>query len=119
MAIIDEPSLQKMIAGDELLLADLVTMFVQLLPDMKARLRLALEENHTGNIESIAHQLRSRVSYFGANSLVQKIKHLERTANGNQRWDNESLFGDVMHDVDQLLNELRQKTRLSLAIDED
>ncbi|WP_372894404.1 Hpt domain-containing protein [Stieleria sp.] len=114
MPLIDSIALDTMIAGDEELLADLATMFVQFLPDLEARLRLAIETQAASEVETIFHQLRSRVSYFGATSLQQMAKQVETQAQSGNLTDIEPSCDQMLRGIDELLVELRVLTRLPL-----
>lgn len=116
MPVIDPVSLEKMIAGDKQLLADLATLFVQLLPDMEARLQMANKNHEVDEIDFVAHQLRSRVAYFGANSLVQVARQLETAARSRDHDAIDAHLSELLDGIDQLLQELRVATQLPLEV---
>lgn len=118
MPIIDPIKLQKMTAGDDELVADLAIMFVQKLPELKARIRIGIESGDAEEVESGAHQLKSRVSYFGATSLHKQSSQLESAARGNRK-DLAAIHDKLFADVDKLIQELRTLTNLALEIDKD
>ena len=114
MSVIDSTALDNMIGGDEELLADLATMFIQFLPDVEGRIRVALENRDAPRVESVFHQLRSRVSYFGAISLQQLAKQIEQQAKAGDLDEIEVACKKMMIGIDELLSELRERTRLPL-----
>ena len=119
MPIIDPIKLQKMTAGDDDLVADLAIMFVQKLPELKARIRIGIESGNAEQVESGAHQLKSRVSYFGATSLHEPSSQLETAAHCGDQKNLTTIHNKLFADVDQLIQELRTLTNLALEIDKD
>lgn len=119
MSIIDPVSLQKMTAGDEELLADVAVIFVRLLPDLKARLRIGVEHQDAGEIETAAHQLKSRVSYFGATELQEIAIEIETAAQVSEFGNVTQLHDQMLEGLDQLIDELRSLTKLSLDVGDD
>lgn len=119
MPIIDSTQLKKITAGDQELIADLAIMFVQNLPELKARIRIGIESGDAAEIESGAHQLKSRVSYFGASCLSEQSGKLESAARNSQRADLLKLQESLFEGVDQMIQELRTLTNLALEIDSD
>jgi len=119
MPIIDPIQLKKMTAGDDDLVADLAIMFVQKLPELKARIRIGIETGDAEAVESGAHQLKSRVSYFGAMALREQTGQLEAAAKDGQQAELSTLQETLFADVDKLIEELRTLTNLALELDQD
>lgn len=119
MPIIDPKKLQTMTAGDSDLVADLAIMFVRKLPALKARIRIGIESGNAAEVESGAHQLKSRVSYFGATSLHDQSSQLESAARSSDRRQLAELHDDLFAGVDELIEELRMLTNLALELDKD
>jgi HPt (histidine-containing phosphotransfer) domain-containing protein len=119
MPEIDPNALENMTGGDHELLADLATMFVQLLPDIEARLRVAIENRDNEEIGMVAHQLRSRVSYFGATHLQNLAKNIELTAKNSDFTETAKSCQQMLTGIDDVLVELRALTRLSLEKSDD
>ena len=114
MSVIDNAALQKVIGQDEELLADLAVMFVQFLPDVEGRLRVGLENRDCTLIESVFHQLRSRVSYFGATKIQGFAKTIEERARDSDLDGIDHDCQQIMQDIDEMISELRTLTRLPL-----
>ena len=119
MSIIDPNKLQNMTAGDADLLADLAIMFVRKLPELKAQMRVGIESGNAAAVESGAHQLKSRVSYFGATSLHKQAIELEAVAHNAGSQKLTALYDTLFVDVDNLIEELRTLTQLALELDTD
>jgi HPt (histidine-containing phosphotransfer) domain-containing protein len=116
MSVIDQTALEKMIACDEELLADLAIMFVQLLPDLEARLRIGIENGVAPEVETVAHQLRSRVAYFGATGLQTLASRVELAAREGDLTDIGPACQQMLDGVNEMLAELRAITRLPLEV---
>lgn len=119
MPIIDPIKLQNMTAGDSDLVADLAIMFVQSLPELKAQIRIGIESGDVAEVESAAHQLKSRVSYFGATSLQEQSGQFENAAHAGDREKLAALHDQLFTDIDILIQELRTLTNLALEMDKD
>ena len=114
MSVIDSAALEKMIGEDEELLADLAVMFVQFLPDVEGRLRVGLETRDHELIQSVFHQLRSRVSYFGATKIQLFAKSIEERAREQDFDGIDEDCENILRDIEELIVELREMTRLPL-----
>ena len=114
MTLIVKPELERVTGGDMELLGDLAEMFVQSLPDLERRVRDALQSDGVDEISMIAHQLRSRVSYFGAVSLQEIAKGIENEARNGELSTLVQPCDELFAGIDELLVELRELTTLSL-----
>lgn len=119
MAVIDQVALSEFYRGDEEMLADVATMFVQFLPDMESRLRLAVEDGDANSLREVAHQMKSRLGYFCASELQQTAAELENCGRENELDSAGDLLSGLLTGVHQLLSELRGFTRLSLQVCDD
>ncbi len=119
MPHINSESLKQFIQGDEVLLADLATMFVESLPDCKARLRFSVRGSDAVMLREAAHLLASRLGYFQADGLREQAKHLEQCGINGQISDARVLVDQLIKGLDELVSELRQLTQLPLRDSED
>jgi HPt (histidine-containing phosphotransfer) domain-containing protein len=119
MPHINTESLKQFLQGDDVLLADLAVLFVQGLPDCKARLRFSVRSNNAEMLRDVTHQLASRLGYFQAEGLREQVKQLEGRGMNNQIADAGTLVEDVINGLDELVMELRHLTHLPLQIPED
>ncbi len=117
MPLIDPIQLDQMTAGDDELLADLSVMFVKLLPEIESRVRLGLINGDAGSIKSAAHQLKSRVSYFGATTVRNRVQYLESMAVNNTPEYLSPIADAIFDDIDRLIVELSVLTGLALERD--
>ena len=119
MPHIDAASLKQFILGDDVLLADLATIFVQSLPDCKARLRFSVQGHDAMMLREAAHQLASRLGYFQAEGLRELAKRLEQCGITNQLDGMRDAVDQLTQGLDELVGELRQLTQLPLRIPEE
>lgn len=116
MPVIDLQTLEKMTAGDSELLADVAVIFVRSLPELESKIRFGIENHEYEEIENATHQLRGRVGYFGARGIQEAARQLESAARQQELGDVENLYRKVFDGIDQLLEELRVITKLSLEV---
>lgn len=116
---IDPESLKEFTQGDETLLAELATMFVQSLPDCKARLRFAVRSRDALMLREVTHQLGSRLGYLQAKQLSDLARTLEQRAIANQLEGTGEQIDQMIEGLDQLVVELRLLTQLALAEPEE
>jgi HPt (histidine-containing phosphotransfer) domain-containing protein len=119
MTLIDQTALESITGGDLELLADLAIIFVQMLPDTDARLRLAVQSSNAKEISLVAHQLHSRFGYFGAKPLQELSRKIELSANRNDLANIADWYTEMRAGIETLLNELRSMTRLPLEKNDD
>jgi HPt (histidine-containing phosphotransfer) domain-containing protein len=119
MPLIEIDALQQFMQGDEELLADLSTLFVQYYPDMAARLKLAIENRDCQLLRETAHQLKSRLGYFQTPVLVDFACRLEHYAKTGRFDDANASLEALFVGVRQLVDELRDLTQLPLCLSEN
>lgn len=119
MPVIDENELTRMTGGDDELVADLAIMFVQQLSQLKARVRIGIENGNHEDVEEAAHQLKSRVSYFGATELRQQVADFEDAVSKQATAELREMQSSLFNVVDELVDELRHLTNLSLELASD
>jgi HPt (histidine-containing phosphotransfer) domain-containing protein len=117
--MIDQTALHSIVDGDLELLADLAIMFVQMLPDTDARLRLAVQRSNAKEVSMVIHQLYSRFGYFGAKPLQELARKIELLANENDFTSIPQRCTEMQAGIETLLNELRSITRLPLEKNDD
>jgi CheY-like chemotaxis protein/HPt (histidine-containing phosphotransfer) domain-containing protein len=77
---VDTDALLDTVGGDQDLLMHLCSMFLESLPGMQDRLRLAIEAGDAREVVAAAHALRGVISNFHARPSVDALSTLERTA---------------------------------------
>ena len=116
---INAESLREFVQDDDDLLAELATMFVQALPDCKARLRFSVRGCDAPMLREATHQLASRLGYLQACGLSEQAKHLEQCGITNQLNGTRELVDQLIQGLDELVGELRQLTQLPLRSSEE
>lgn len=119
MPIINQNELQKMTDGDMDLVADLAIMFVQKLPEILARIRNGYNSGDLAEVAFCAHQLKSRVSYFGAASIHEHVDRCEELAEAGDSESLAKILSELPSQVRQLVVELRELTGLELQFEEE
>lgn len=117
--LIDQDELNNVIQGDEALLAELATMFAQYMPDMQSRLRLAVADHDVSALQENAHQLKSRLAYFGATTLREAAGDLESSESASSIHEIGGRVEQLLVGCRDLIGELNNLTGLSLRLDED
>jgi HPt (histidine-containing phosphotransfer) domain-containing protein len=119
MSLIKIEALAQFIQGDEELLADLSTLFVQYYPDIAARLNLAIDNGDGESLRETAHQLKSRLGYFQAPVLVDCACRLETCGKTGDLDEADAILKSLFDGIRQLVSELRELTHLSLSLNEN
>ena len=119
MSLIKLEALERFIQGDEELLADLSTLFVQYYPDIEARLNLAIDNGDGESLRETAHQLKSRLGYFQAPVLVDCACRLETCGKTGDLDDADAILKTLFDGIRQLVSELRELTHLPLSLNEN
>ena len=116
---INTESLKEFMQDDEDLLAELATMFVETLPDCKARLRFSVRGCDALMLREATHQLASRLGYLQAYGLSEQARHLEQCGMTNQLSGTRELVDQLIQGLDELVSESRQLTKLPLRNSEE
>ncbi len=117
--LIDCSSIESFLDGDPDLLADLSVIFVRFLPGSLATLNLAIENRDAEMLRETAHQLKSQLSYFFCEPLIEHARELEALGKSGQMQRASQKAMDVIQDIDRLLEELRTMTNLELNLEQD
>ena len=118
-SLIDMKSLENFVKGDPELLADLSVIFARFLPGSLASLNIAVENHDADLLRETAHQLKSQLSYFFAESLVAHANQLEELGKTGQVKSAGPVVEQVISGIEQLLEELNSMTSLNLCLKRD
>ena len=119
MPIIDQSALARIFESDEDLLAELSTMFVKMLPDIRARLRVAIEERDWEETEALAHQMKGRLGYFGATPLQNLAREIEVEAQQNSADGLAELYQNLFNGIVEMVDELSDLTKLDFQVSDE
>jgi len=117
--LIDRKSLDRFTEHDSEMVADLAVIFNRELPDYLARMDYSIAESDLEAVGEIAHQLKSQLSYFFCESLVNLAIELEEHSSQGATSEAKSTATKLTEGIDQLLEELNQLTGLNLTIEKD
>jgi HPt (histidine-containing phosphotransfer) domain-containing protein len=78
--IIDTEEILRRMGGDQELLQELSTMFLQSLPKQLEQLRAAVSSGDLGELGRIAHSLKGSTGNFSAHLAFEAVKQLESAA---------------------------------------
>ena len=70
--------------GDRGLFREVAELFCREVPDMLARLRSAIDQADAGEIQQVAHKMKSSVGIFGKSRALTLLKELEGMGESNQ-----------------------------------
>ena len=118
-SLINRTSLEDFTEDDPELLGDLYVLFVRALPDALAKLNFAIENSDPNSLRENAHRLKSQLSYFFCEPLVNRAQELEDLGRQGNTRDAKTVFTDLRPEIGNLLVELNQLTGLNLCIEED
>lgn len=119
MKYIDKSKIEKLTNGDDWLVADLAVMFVKSLPELESSIRFGIDHGELHKVVEGAHQLKSRVSYFGASKLREQAGEMEMAAARGQRKNLPKLNNELFEGIYALIEELRSLTNLELEVEAD
>ena len=117
--MIDSDRMRDVVGDDKDLVSDLACLFVQLLPDVEARLRVSVGDRDGEGVRIAAHQLKNRLRYFGADGLVDRSRKIETAAAAGTYDGLTDEVDRLLVDVEVMLEELRTIVNLPLRRDED
>jgi HPt (histidine-containing phosphotransfer) domain-containing protein len=75
--------------GDEELLAEMISIFLEDYPNQMSAIQDAIDRNHAEDLANAAHSFKGSVGNFGAERTFEAARQLEMLAKQNQadRWD--------------------------------
>ena len=93
--------------GDEKLLREIVTIFLEETPKLLDRLRRGIEEDNSKAVETAAHSLKGELSYLGMPGISQKARELEEMGRNRNLKHAGELSGVLETEVSVLAEQLR------------
>jgi two-component system sensor histidine kinase/response regulator len=79
----DKEVVLDLVGGDTLLLRDLVTLFLEGVPGMLERIRMAIDDHDAARLNDAAHELKGSASHFAATATVEAAGRLEAMGRDN------------------------------------
>lgn len=82
---IDLSYLESMSAGDNKLIKEMIDIFKEQVPEFISEMKLAIKNNDSKAMASIAHKAKSSAAIIGITELAEFLKTLEKIASNNER----------------------------------
>ena len=104
----DETLTLKNLDGDKELLAEMIALFLEEMPQLLASLNAANNNSDLLELGNIAHAIKGSVSCFCANEAIKLASGLERAARHNEYVDYQPMTDNLIHSVKNLMENLNQ-----------
>lgn len=112
-AVWDEAAALKFLDGDQDLLAELVQMFIDNIPDRQSDLQNSLLNQDVVGVANTAHTIKGMAGCFCAESVKALASELEQAARQNSGADLSILASQLMAAVAQLILVFQKKSRIN------
>ena len=117
--LIDRVQLERFTEGDPELFPDLAVIFARFVSGSIVNLNLALENKDADMLRENAHQLKSQLSYFFCDSLIERARNLEALGRTGNLDGAQDLVKVICTDIENLISEINSLTNLDLQIDKE
>jgi HPt (histidine-containing phosphotransfer) domain-containing protein len=98
------------VGGDQQLLAELATVFLQDYPRLCNEARQAIQQGDHSSLERAAHTLKGRLAFFGINKGREQVAALELMGRGNDLSGAVQALADVEREMKSILLEFESLT---------
>jgi HPt (histidine-containing phosphotransfer) domain-containing protein len=115
--LIQDSELQRFYGNDVEFLAELASILTQFMPPAMAMIREAIDVGDAEAVRNIAHTISSRTGYFFCPSLVELSRSMEALAVNQDLASTLELVPKIQMGIEQLLDELRQRTGQELSME--
>ena len=116
--LINREALADFVQSDEEMLADLASIFADLMPECLRNMERAVEGQDPNTLREFAHQAKSRYAYFFCSPLADAAAELENLASSNELDGTEALIEELRSGTVGLVEELATITGLPLEMTE-
>jgi HPt (histidine-containing phosphotransfer) domain-containing protein len=104
----------ELLGGDEMLLRDVIDIFLEEAPKHLAVLRLAFAQGTAETAETSLHSLRGELGYLGVPEISRKAHELEELGRSNNIRVAAGLFVQFEADLSALINSIRIARAMAL-----
>ena len=101
------------LCGDEILLWEVVEIFLAEVPRHLEELRLAIAQDNAEGVERIAHILKGQLGYLGAPAISQSASELEEKGRDSDLAGTSSLLPQFEADLHGLLQSMRAAQKMA------
>ncbi len=106
---IDLDTLDKITGGNEKLRSQIITLMLDETPEEMVKLMEYIDDKNWNRTRSMAHKMKSSISYLGLSNTLNIIKRIEEYAGEQKNLDNiPKLAEQVAHTVEKALEELAE-----------
>ncbi len=104
----DKDEILKRFDGDEGFLTELVEIFINDIPEQLSRIKEAVDNRNSKDLEKSAHKLKGAVANFVENAAFETALQLEMMGRENRLDGAEETYGTLMKEVECLVNVLKE-----------
>ncbi len=105
---IDKEIIYDLVGGDTLLLRDLITLFLDGIPAMRDKIRVAIADQDAFRLNEAAHELKGAASHFAASATVEAARRLEAMGRDSNLIHAEDAFHILEAELDRLHSALSE-----------
>lgn len=107
---VDLTYLSSMCDGDPAFMREMITSFINDVPDILAGITLKLEEKDWEGVGKLAHKLKPAVQFMGLSKTLEAIRTIEANCKKDQtREETVNLIKLVIHNIQTATPELREQ----------
>ena len=114
--LINREALAEFVQSDEDMLADLASIFADLMPECIGQMERAVANDDSNTLREVAHQAKSRYAYFFCSPLVDIASELEKLASDNELDGTDDMLEQLRTGTIGLVEELASITGLPLEM---
>ena len=104
----DKDEILKRFDGDEGFLTELVEIFIDDIPEQLSRIKEAVDNRNSKDLEKSAHKLKGAVANFVENAVFETALQLEMMGRENRLDGAEEAYGTLVKEVECLVNALKE-----------
>ena len=104
----DKDEILKRFDGDEGFLSELVEIFINDIPEQLSRIKEAVDNRNSNDLEKSAHKLKGAVANFVENAVFETALQLEMMGRENRLNGAEEAYGTLVKEVECLVNALKE-----------
>ena len=117
--LIDKEKLKRFVGNDSDLSTDLAVTFHKSLPSSLSQLQVSILGGDDDEFCSVMHRLKSQLSYFFCDSLIDQAKELESMGQQGKIDEVQPGADELVSNIENLLEELSELTGLQLTLNDD
>ncbi len=104
----DKDEILKRFDGDEEFLAELVEIFINDIPEQLSRIKEAVDNRDSKDLEKSAHKLKGAVANFVENAAFETALQLEMMGRENRLEGVKKAYDTLVKEIECLVNALKE-----------